>query len=275
MSLTTKLAQALENGVNQIGQIRILQNPLRLHHIDDTELDSLEVHTAPDDAREIGLYSPDGEYRFTKGELSLKQGWIFHLENLEDLRRTIDLFYPASLGLWQAQENGTIRVQNLRDKLGRQTGMYRHAGTVSDEGAQELVKTLCGPSNKCVKKILWQLDCDKSLDDSEASRFEGIVGDASKENAIPMVCQEACNFFVAQARKKSKAEFEAKALWNQKVTVTERLRFHFFFRHFFVFHKEAHLLEFEREIDTVNSDTFRHLENGRRKAKDALHSCLN
>ena len=210
MSLTQKLTEALDSGIDQIGQLRILQNPIRLHHIDDQDLDSLEVHTDPQEARSIGTYTPEGEYRFTKGELSLKQGWIFHLDSIDELRQTIDLFYPASLGLWQAWKNDTIRTQNLRDKLGRQSGMYRHARNVSDQGAQELVQSLCGPANKCVKKILWQIDENQPLTDSEASRFNGIVGNASEQKAIPMVCQEACNFFVAEARKKSKAEFEAK-----------------------------------------------------------------
>jgi len=210
MSLTHKLSAALDSGIDQIGQLRILQNPLRLHHLDDEDLDSLEVHTDPQDAREIGLYTPEGEYRFTKGELSLKRGWIFHLNSVDELRQTIDLFYPASLGLWDAWKGGNIRVQNLRDKLGRQSGMYRHARNVSDQGAQELVQSLCGPANKCVKKILWKIDEQIPLADSAASRFNGIVGDADESKAIPMVCQEACNFFVAEARKKSKAEFEAK-----------------------------------------------------------------
>ena len=210
MSLTQKLTEALESGINQIGQLRILQNPLRLHHIDDTDLASLAVHTDPEDAREISLYADNGEYRFTKGELSLKRGWIFQLESIEDLRRTIDLFYPASLGLWQAHDSGKIRIQNLRDKLNRQSGMYRHARNVSDQGAQELVRCLCGPANKCVKNILWSIDENIQLEDSEASRFQGIVGDATDKTAIPMVCQEACNFFVSEARKKSKAEFDAK-----------------------------------------------------------------
>jgi hypothetical protein len=210
MSLTQKLTEALGSGINQIGQLRILQNPLRLHHIDDTDLASLAVHSDPEDAREISLYADNGEYRFTKGELSLKRGWIFQLESIEDLRRTIDLFYPASLGLWQAHDLGKIRIQNLRDKLNRQSGMYRHARNVSDQGAQELVQCLCGPANKCVKKILWRIDENIPLEDSEASRFQGIVGDATDKTAIPMVCQEACNFFVSEARKKSKAEFDAK-----------------------------------------------------------------
>ncbi|MDG2400225.1 MAG: DR2241 family protein [Akkermansiaceae bacterium] len=210
MTLTKVLSNALDSGINQIGQLRILRGPLRLHHIDDVNLDSLEVHTDPDDAREISLYTSDGKYRFTKGELSLKTGWIFILDSVEDLRRAIDLFYPASLGLWNASQNNEIRVQNLRDKLNRQTGMYRHARNVSDEGIQKLVKCLCGPSNKCVKKILWEIDETTPLEDSEASRFDGIVGDIEMTTAIPMVCQEACNFFVAQSRKKAKKEFEAR-----------------------------------------------------------------
>ena len=212
MSLTKVLTDALDSGINQIGQLRILRNPLRLHHIDDENLGSLTIHSDPEDARQIGLYTPEGEYRFTKGELSLPKGWIFHLDSIADLRRTIDLFYPASLGLWKAWKGGEIRVQNLRDKLNRQTGMYRHSRNVSDKGAQELVQCLCGPANKCVKKILWSIDDEIPLEDSEASRFNGIVGDADESTAIPMVCQEACNFFVAQARKKSKAEFDAKEL---------------------------------------------------------------
>jgi len=210
MSLNQTLTDALNRGMSQIGQLRILQNPLRLHHLDDSDLEALEIHTDPDDAREISLYSDDGNYRFTKGELSLKRGWLFQLENIEDLQRTIDLFYPASLGLWQAHQSGTIRIQNLREKLNRQSGMYRHARNVSDQGTQELVQSLCGPSNKCVKKILWSIDKHLPLEDSEASRFNGIVGEADESTAIPMVCQEACNFFVAEARKKSKAEFEDK-----------------------------------------------------------------
>ncbi|MDB4508105.1 DR2241 family protein [Akkermansiaceae bacterium] len=218
MSLNTTFQEALESGIDQIGQLRILKDHASasfvLCHEHDLEkvsanrLDDLDSHNTPDGARELGLYTPEGEYRFTKGELTLPSGWIFLLENIADLRRAIDLFYPASLGLWNAWKNGTIRTQNLRDKLSRQTGMYRHSRNVSDDGAQHLIATLCGPANKCVKKILWQLDADTPLTDNEASRFNGILGKADDSQAIPLICQEACNFFVAECRKKSKKEFE-------------------------------------------------------------------
>lgn len=216
MSLTQNLTKALADGLTQIGQVKILADhdlaPYVLVHLDDADADfsSLSAHSCPDQAREIGLYTPDGEYRFTKGEMSLPKGWLLLLQSPGEVRQALDLFYPASLGLWVAWKEGAVRIQNLRDKLSRQTGMYRHAANVSDAGAQELIQAVCGPANKCVKKILWQLDADTPLDDSEASRFNGIVNNTSEASAIPLVCQEACNHFVAQARKKSKEEFEAK-----------------------------------------------------------------
>ncbi len=212
MTLSETLQSALDSGIRQIGQIIIetIEGSYVLHHIDDSETDrsALTPYSSPEDAREIGLYGPDGEFRFTKGQLDLKTGWLLTLPDIASLRRALDIFYPASLGLWSAYKNGTIRVQNLRDKLDRQTGMYRFAGTISDAGAQDLVQCLCGPGNNCVKKILWKLDDDTPLTDSEASRFDGIPGDADEDKAIPLVCQEACNFFVAQCRKRAKNEFE-------------------------------------------------------------------
>ena len=212
MTVSKRLEHALADGIDQIGQIKILQTEsgYTLVHVEDLDhLDSghLELHTDPLAARQIGLYGPDGEYRFTKGQMDLIKGWRLDLSSLDDLRRALDLFYPANLGIWNAQIQGQLRVQNLRDKLSRQTGMYRYAGSISDEGAQTLVKDLCGPGNNCVKKILWKLSDDTPLEDSEASRFNGKFA----EKAIPLMCQEACNFFVANCRKVAKKEFDAAA----------------------------------------------------------------
>jgi sirohydrochlorin cobaltochelatase len=107
--------------------------------------------------------------------------------------------------------DGRLEVELLRDKLNRQTGMYRFARNLSDAGAQALVREVCGPGNCCVKKILWGLDAETPLEDSEVSRFDGVVGDIDRATAIPLRCREACNHFVAEARKASKAEFEKKA----------------------------------------------------------------
>ncbi|MEP4079397.1 DR2241 family protein [Haloferula sp.] len=212
------IAQQLENvindGIRQIGQVAILSDvqgsPFALCHLDDREShDSLEVHRGPLPARDISTWAEDGHYRFTKGELSLKQGWLLLLSDIHELRQALDLLYPASLGLWLAEKSDQLDVENLRDKLNRQTGMYKFARNISDAGAQKLVREVCGPGNCCVKRILWSLDANTPLEDSEASRHNGILGDTDK--AIPLLCREACNHFVAETRKASKAEHETAA----------------------------------------------------------------
>jgi sirohydrochlorin cobaltochelatase len=132
------------------------------------------------------------------------------LRSAEELRLALDQFYPACVGLFLAQQGGTLEVEMLRDKLNRQTGMYRFARSISDAGAQKLVQEVCGPAHQCAKKILWKLDAQTPLEDSEASRFNGIPGNVPESKAIPLLCREACNHFVAECRKAAKAEFEAK-----------------------------------------------------------------
>lgn len=216
MKLAERLSQAVAAGVRQIGQISIRPEvagaTYALCHVEDAGTDphSLEIHNGSAAAREISTWAEDGHYRFTKGELSLKRGWLLRLSSADDLLRALDGFYPAAVGLSFADQDGRMEIEHLRDKLNRQTGMYRFARDLSDAGAQRLVREVCGPGHCCVKKILWQLDANTPLEDSEASRFDGVVGDIDRSAAIPLLCREACNHFVAEARKASKAENEAK-----------------------------------------------------------------
>ena len=84
--------------------------------------------------------------------------------------------------------------------------MYRYARTISDAGAQELVKTVCGPAHQCARRILWRIDDATPLEDSEASRYNGVPGDVPEVEAIPLLCREACNHMVAECRRVAKAE---------------------------------------------------------------------
>ncbi len=220
MSVSQKLQNLLKSGICRIGELKIQTNVCNpryslFHHADARlatmpSFGGLELHIGPDDAREISTYAVDGTYRFTKGQVNLKRGWLMTLENEEELRLALDQFYPACVGLFLAQNEGILEIETLREKLNRQTGMYRFARTVSDAGAQKLVQDVCGPAHQCAKKILWKLDADTPLDDSEASRFNGIPGNFPENQAIPLLCREACNHFVTECRKVAKSEHEAK-----------------------------------------------------------------
>lgn len=221
MKIAKQLQNLIRDNIHRIGEIEIqttVSNVVyALSHWQDagrvsaTDFGALAVHEGPDAAREISTYAEDGTYRFTKGQVNLKRGWVMLLRDEEELRQALDLFYPACLGLFLAHRNGALEVEYLRDKLNRQTGMYRFARNISDAGAQELVRRVCGPAHQCAKRILWKIDAGTPLQDSEASRFNGVPGDLPENEAIPLLCREACNHFVAECRRVAKAEFDQKA----------------------------------------------------------------
>ncbi len=217
MSIANQLQNLLQSGIHRIGQLEIKtidsnSSFIIFHHLDseryqEPNFGGLEPHSGPADARDLSTYAEDGTYRFTKGQTNLKRGWVMILENAEELRMALDQFYPACIGLYLAQINDSLEVENLRDKLNRQTGMYRFARSISDEGAQKLVQEVCGPAHQCAKRILWKLDESTPLVDSEASRFNGIPGDLGENEAIPLLCREAYNHFVAECRRVAKEAY--------------------------------------------------------------------
>lgn len=166
----------------------------------------LEVHDGPEDARDLSTHADDGSYRFVKAQTNLRRGWVMILRSAEELRMALDHYYPASVGLHAAAQEGWLEIEDLRDKLNRQTGMYRFARTISDAGAQKLVREVCGPAHQCARKILWKIDSQTPLEASEASEYPGFPQGASPDQTIPLLCREACNHFVAECRRVAKEE---------------------------------------------------------------------
>ncbi len=220
MTIPEQLARHVANGIRHIGQVAMLPglhgHAYALSHFEDAakaalpDFGGLTAHHTADAGRDVSVYAADGDYRFTKGRTDLVNGWIILLEDAAALRLALDHIYPACVALWLAEQAGTLQIETLREKLNRQTGMYRFARSISDDGAQALVQKVCGPAHACAKKILWKIDENTPLADSEASRYNGIPSNAAEGKAIPLICREACNHFVAECRKAAKAEFEAK-----------------------------------------------------------------
>lgn len=218
--IAEKLRHSIRSGIHRVGEIEITALPdggYRLCHYSDTALansedhSSLTLHTGPAAAREISIYAEDGTYRFIKAQVNLRRGWLMQLANEEELHIALDHFYPAAAGVWYAWQEGRLEVEPLRAKLARQTGMYRFAKFISDAGAQQLVRDTCGPAHCCARRILWQIDENTPLEENEASLYQGLPTDLPENEAIPLICREACNHFVAECRKVSKAESVAKA----------------------------------------------------------------
>jgi len=130
---------------------------------------------------------------------------VLRLDSVEDLRLALDLFYPACLGLWLARQDGSLEVEHLREKLQRQSGMYQRVRALSDDVLQALVVDTCSPAIPCARRLLWQIDASTALLPSAASNCRGLPDDIPEATAIPLLCREACNHFVAACLAAAKA----------------------------------------------------------------------
>ena len=197
-----------------LGQIRVtpLDAGYELRHRDDAGLapEVLTPHRDPEDAAALALYDDAGAYRPLKTAPNLRHGWRLVVPDARSLRLALDLFYPARLGAWERFQRGTLAVTPLRETLDRQTGMYRVAGKLTHEQADTLVGRFCRSDGGCLRTILWRRDAAGAPASTllPPGKFE--CGGPSHDQCggpsptgtdlVPLLCQEACNLLVAEAR---------------------------------------------------------------------------
>ena len=184
-ALIESLAGWLAAGGGHVGQIAIRSVPegWKLCHADDADRGDLALFTRWQDARQLAALDDAGAFRPLKTQRNLRHGWRLVLPDAESVRGALDYFYPAMLGVWRAHSLRELISVPLRATLERQTGMYAVTKKLTDAEAQTVVAELCGG---CLKRRLW--------------------GNAAPvETSATLLCQEACNLFVAEARKAVKA----------------------------------------------------------------------
>ena len=186
-ALTESLAEWLESGRTRIGQIVILATPdgWELRHADDLGRSDLVKFAGANAARHLANLDDAAAYRPLKTAPDLQHGWRLVLRDVEELRRALDYFYPAMTGVWLSQLRGGLHAIPFRETLDRQTGMYRVTQKITDAQARTMIDSFCAG---CLKCRLW--DAQPPPEDALA---------------IPLLCHEACNLLVAEARKVVKA----------------------------------------------------------------------
>ena len=194
LSSSEFLTQLLAEGKIFVGEISLANN-FSLRHREDVDVDEseLKLYEYPEAAREIARYDEKGDYRPLKTAPSLRRGWLLQLQNLEEMALALDFFYPAALSLYGAWLQKKLEITSLRETLDRQTGMYRVTQKLSDNQSQLLINKTCHEG--CLRKILWPMTADQ-----ETTTF------FQDEQTIPLLCREACNLLVAEARKIVKQE---------------------------------------------------------------------
>ncbi len=207
------LAAWLAAGARGIGQIEIGQKEpgFTLSHRDDAARKDLEAFRSPNDAAELAKFDDEGNYRPLKTAPNLRHGWRLELADLDALERALDLFYPARLAALATWEAHRLTATPLRETLGRQTGMYRLAAKISDDEIDALVGRVCrsqGGAPGCLRTILWPRDATGARPSLRLplDKFIAPLDQTGRgENVMPLLCQEACNVLVAEARRALKS----------------------------------------------------------------------
>lgn len=185
--LTAALDEWTVHGGARIGQIAIERHGsgFTLRHVQDVNAGGLRKFTRATDARMLANADAVGGFRPLKTTRDLIRGWRLDLPDAAALRTALDYFYPAMTGIWLSWTRDELHPVPLRATLGRQTGMYRITQKLADEQARALVDSFCA---QCLKCRLW--------DDQRPS---------PAPEQMPLLCHEACNLLVAEARKVVKA----------------------------------------------------------------------
>jgi sirohydrochlorin cobaltochelatase len=206
------LAKSLATGLRYIGQIFIEardDGTFALTHREDASRNDLVPYAQADDAARLARLDDAGNYRPLKTAPNLRHGWRLVLPDRSALGIALDLFYPGRLAAFFAWEAETLVTTPLRETLQRQTGMYRPAAKIRDEEANTLVGNFCRSDGGCLRTILWKRDLKGTLASTllPPEKFDPAHDQTgSGRPMIPLLCQEACNLLVAEARKIVKTE---------------------------------------------------------------------
>ena len=200
------LGDWLGRGLRCIGQIAIESRDdgaFVLRHREDAGRTDLALSPGADDAAELARFDDAGNYRPLKTAPTLRHGWKLILANLAELRLALDLFYPGRLAAFLAFERNELAATPLRDTLERQTGMYRIAAQIREDQADDLVGRFCRSDGGCLRTILWRRDAAGTAPSTHLppGKFDPRHDQTGGgEPVVPLLCQEACNLLVAEAR---------------------------------------------------------------------------
>ncbi|MEP7249813.1 MAG: DR2241 family protein [Spartobacteria bacterium] len=203
------LGEWLASGARGIGQILIAPagSGFTLCHREDEASVKLEVFRSPNDVTGIALLDDAGQYRPLKTAPNLRHGWRLEVADLTALQQALEEFYPGRLAALVAWESHRLETTPLRATLARQSGIYRVTAKISDEEADGLINRFCrsqGGAPGCLRTILWSRDETKARPSLRLplDKFIAPLDQTGRgENVIPLLCQEACNLLVAEARK--------------------------------------------------------------------------
>lgn len=124
--------------------------------------------------RETSRSDDTGRFRPLSGARTLPTGWVVDDLTIDDLARTIEIIYPASIVNWYRERQGRLDITPFDTVSERHTGRFGSLDTIPETTRQASITACC---SDCVRDPRW-------TDNSNHSDEE-----------IP--CREPCSFLLA------------------------------------------------------------------------------
>jgi sirohydrochlorin cobaltochelatase len=181
----------------KMGEIVIRPTPhggsFHVLHREDINLDpaTLRILPSPEDLREVIRLDANKDFRPLRAAPNLRRGWLIHTPNLETLQLALDYIYPGELANWTLWLSTALPVTPWAETAARQSGRFNVVQQIDSAGVDDLVANVCRPN--CMKQRLWH---------GVNPRLNAPLDE------IPLICPEACNYFVGKAREKLKGSSE-------------------------------------------------------------------
>lgn len=169
-----------------LGEVRISPGYVLVHREDVPEDSRLQLLTGMDSFLELVRFDSAGRFRPLRGAPGLRKGWRRGPYSAGELIADLQLLYPGAVGLLAAWEADRLAPTPFAETAGRQTGIYRVTQQLPSEKLPLLVEEIC--IRGCLRRPLWH-----------AAEREP----AEKEAGLPLLCPEACAFFLHQVRGRS------------------------------------------------------------------------
>jgi len=169
-----------------MGQV-LVEGGRELRHRDDAGKSDLRELTSLGDIRELVRLDEAGIFRPLRAAPNLRHGWRYRAPDEDALREALDYLYPAELANAALWADGRLAAIPWRETAERQTGRFRVVRELDEAGVGELVTQVC--ERGCLKRRLW------------VPMAQDVVTAAVE---LPLLCPEACNYFVGKAREKLK-----------------------------------------------------------------------
>jgi sirohydrochlorin cobaltochelatase len=191
----------------RIGELLIAQRSeaeFVIFHRSDQGRSDLCIYQGVEAAIAIARFDDAGAYRPLKTAPNLRHGWILLLEDLGEVRSALDYFYPARIGAYVAWRDGRLKTTPVRETLDRQTGMYRVSAKIGEGQINSLVASFCRSDGGCLRTIQWVQDSVGTRASTllPPEKFDPAFDQTGyAERVLPLLCQEACNLLVGEARK--------------------------------------------------------------------------